>query len=195
VAKKGQQSRSMHQQDLSAKLPRWSQVVIVAGLIILAGILLILKEQTRTADVSPSMGLPAPIEAPSTAPDQASWPTTVADGPTRLPTTPPPELPEAQFDRLLAESRPIFAFFHSNTCAKCVQMMGIVDQVHPEFAEQVALVDVNVYEEGNSNLLQRAQIRVIPTLIFIDRTGQGQVYTGVLPADALREQLRALAEE
>ncbi|MBL7066186.1 MAG: thiol reductase thioredoxin, partial [Anaerolineae bacterium] len=47
----------------------------------------------------------------------------------------------------------------------------------------------------NENLLRRGGIRVIPTLIFIDRTGQGVVYTGVMELDALRAELETLAEE
>ena len=72
-------------------------------------------------------------------------------------------------------------------------MTEIVEQVYPDFAEQVALVDVNVYDDANQSLLQRAGIRVIPTLIFIDRTGAGQGYTGVMPAEELQEALTTLA--
>ena len=76
-----------------------------------------------------------------------------------------------------------------------MRMTEIVQQVYPDFADAVALVDVNVYDERNRDLLQRAGIRVIPTLIFIDRTGQGQGYTGVMEPDALRAELETLAEE
>ena len=71
-------------------------------------------------------------------------------------------------------------------------MTRIVEQVHPDFKDRVYLVDVNVYDKGNQNLLRRANLRVIPTLIFIDRNGEAKGYTGVMPADALREQLEAL---
>lgn len=100
---------------------------------------------------------------------------------------------EGYLDRLLAEGQPIFAFFHSYTCAQCVEMDKIVQLVYPDFVGQVALVDVNVYDEANTSLLQRAGIRVIPTLIFIDRTGQGEGTTGVMPEAQLRERLAALA--
>ena len=109
--------------------------------------------------------------------------------------TPSSLTPEAQLDQLLAEGQPIFAFFHSNTCKQCVDMSAIVQQVYPEFANKVALVDVNVYDRQNQNLLRRAGIRVIPTLIFIGRSGQGRGYTGVMQPNALREQLQALGGE
>jgi len=107
----------------------------------------------------------------------------------------PALLPEAHLDQLLAAGEPVFIFFHSNTCVQCVRMTEIVEDVYPEFSDSVALVDVNVYDERNRSLLQRANIRAIPTLIFINREGEAQGQIGVMEPDALREQLQALAEE
>jgi len=56
-------------------------------------------------------------------------------------------------------------------------------------------VDVNVYDQRNGNLIQRANIRAIPTMIFLDQAGQGQGYAGVMEPAALREQLQSLSEE
>jgi thioredoxin-like negative regulator of GroEL len=103
------------------------------------------------------------------------------------------ELPAAQLDRALAEHRPTLAFFHSTTCQQCIVMMGTVSQVYPEFSTSVVLVDVNVYDENNAALLQRVGLQYIPTLIFYDHTGKGQVFIGVLKADQLRQNLTALA--
>jgi len=86
-------------------------------------------------------------------------------------------------------------FFHSNNCMQCIRMIEIVEQVYPDFSESVPLVDVNVYDERNGDLLQRAGIRFIPTLVFVDRTGQRQEHVGVMEPDALREQLQQLAGE
>jgi thiol-disulfide isomerase/thioredoxin len=104
-------------------------------------------------------------------------------------------LPEAQFDQLLAAGESAFVFFHSNDCYQCIRMIEIVEQVYPEFSESVPLVDVNVYDKRNGSLLQRVGLRYIPTLVFIDRAGQGKTHVGVLEAEALREQLQALAGE
>ncbi len=46
----------------------------------------------------------------------------------------------------------------------------------------------------NENLLRRAGISSIPTLVFIDRNGEGQVSIGVIEAEVLRQQLTALKE-
>jgi thiol-disulfide isomerase/thioredoxin len=99
---------------------------------------------------------------------------------------------EAQFDGYLKEGKPTFAFFHSTNCHSCIVMMDTVAQVYPEFKDGVALVDVDVYDDQNGNLLRRAGINSIPTLVFIDRKGQGKVTIGVIEADQLRQQLQIL---
>jgi hypothetical protein len=104
------------------------------------------------------------------------------------------ELPDAQLGRLLAEGKPTLAFFHSNSCDQCIQMTKIIQQVYPDFASSVALVDVDVYDDRNGGLLRKADIRYIPTLIFHDRTGRTQTSVGVMEPARLRQQLLLLGE-
>jgi thiol-disulfide isomerase/thioredoxin len=114
--------------------------------------------------------------------------------PTSVPSVPAAvESPEVILDRALAAKQPTLAFFHSLTCDSCVEMTAIVEQVYPEFKDSIALVDVNVYDNRNQSLLQRAGIRAIPTLVFIDSAGQGQMFMGVMEAAQLRQTLQTLA--
>ncbi len=99
------------------------------------------------------------------------------------------ESPEGQFERYLQEEKPIFIFFHSNNCESCIMMMATVDQVYPAYKNEVALVDVNVYDPINENFLQREGINTIPTQVFVDSSGQGTVTIGVMTADQLAQQL------
>lgn len=103
--------------------------------------------------------------------------------------------PEAQLDQLLGTGHPILVFFHSMTCDQCIQMVEIVGAVHPEFADTVALVDVDVYESRNQNLITRSGIRMIPTLIFIDHSGEVDGYVGVMEHQVLRDRLQGLIAE
>ncbi len=103
------------------------------------------------------------------------------------------DLPEVQLERALQAGQPTLAFFHSTTCAKCIQMMGIVGQVRPEFSDSITLVDVDVYDDRNTQLIQQARVQYIPTLIFYDRSGKEQVHVGVMEAEQLRQTLAALA--
>jgi thiol:disulfide interchange protein len=90
------------------------------------------------------------------------------------------ELPEAQLARAIQDGQPVLAFFHSNNCRQCVVMIDTVDQVYPEFADQVALVDIDVYDARNTKLMKAVRLQYIPTLIFYDRTGNGQVSVGAM---------------
>ena len=109
-------------------------------------------------------------------------------------TADPNEPAEAQLDRALQDGQPTLAFFHSDNCQQCIVMMETVAQVYPEFAGSIALVDVNVYDEGNQALLQRVRLQYIPTLIFYNHNGQGQVSVGVMEAEQLRQTLATLAD-
>lgn len=102
-------------------------------------------------------------------------------------------LPEARLERSLRAGKPTLAFFHSNTCEQCLQMIGIVEQVLPEFSGRVTLVDVDVYDKANEAFADRACIQYIPALVFYDRDGQSQVHVGVMEANVLRQRLSALS--
>ena len=179
------------------------KITVVVGVVVLIIGVLWLKNRTAVsktavAQAQPTLGVHNRVATFATLPSETPPATPVlADGDavTEAHTLAPRtgESPEAHLDRLLEEGQPIFAFFHSNTCYQCTEMAKIVDQVYPDFAQQVALVDVNVYDDANQALLQRARIRVIPTLLFIDRAGEGEVSTGVMPATQLQDKLTALA--
>ncbi|MGC9522933.1 MAG: thioredoxin family protein [Anaerolineae bacterium] len=162
-----------------ASRARW-QIGVVVGILILIVVVLALKRAGFSAT--------APAESTERVP-----PISNADATSRSVDNPlapaPDELPEAHLERLLAGGYPVFVFFHSTTCYRCIEMTKIVDEVYPDFESQVALVDVNVYDERNRALLQRAGIRVIPTLVFFDRDGTGEGATGVMPAEQLRAAL------
>jgi thiol-disulfide isomerase/thioredoxin len=107
----------------------------------------------------------------------------------------PTDLPEAQLQRALASAKPILAFYHSTTCEQCKNMMKAMDEAYPEFADKIVLVDVNVYEEYNTEMVEEAGILTIPALIVYDRSGQQQLYIGSLDAQFLREIMQQLSKE
>ena len=143
-------------------------ILALAGLgIVIAGILLLEGQQEPAATA---------ISAPAAA-------SLVFVGP-----------PAEQFQQSLAASHPTLVFMHSNNCIPCQAMMEVVDEVFPEFASQVVLVDVDVYDRNNYPLMQQLGLRVIPTTVFFDRQGEGQQFMGVMEPDDLRDTLRQLAQ-
>lgn len=161
------------------------QMALPGVVLILVGIILSIKAYQATVNTAnnPPYKFASTLQATSAAgsPEQAA---PVADLP-----------PETQLDQFLAAGKPTLAFFHSNNCVQCVKMIRVVEQVYPDFVNIVALVDVNVYDERNQNLLHRADIRAIPTMIFIDGDGQGKGYMGLMELDVFRDELQRLAEE
>jgi thiol:disulfide interchange protein len=97
---------------------------------------------------------------------------------------------EVQLDYYLGERKPTLAFFHSNNCYSCLVMVERVGLIHPEFAEHVALVDIDVYDPRNQNLLRNAGITTIPTMVFVSAQGEAEVIMGIMEEDQLRQQLR-----
>ena len=61
-------------------------------------------------------------------------------------------------------------------------MMKVVDQVYPEFAGQVTLVDVDVYDEANGPLMEKLGLRYIPTVVVFDKEGKTAQNVGVMKA-------------
>jgi thioredoxin-like negative regulator of GroEL len=104
-------------------------------------------------------------------------------------------LAEVQLDLALDARQPVLAFFHSNNCQQCLIMVDTVAQIYPQFQDSVTLVDIDVYDEQNSALLQRVRLQYIPTLIFFDRNGQAEPYIGVMEASQLSSKLASLSEE
>ena len=200
-AKPQRRTGGSQEQGPWARLPL-QQIGIVAGVLILIGAVLFLKARQSPA-ASAEQDTPDPIVAPeqdiptaseSGASTSAGWAT--AEAASAGASSAAEDLsPEAHLDRLLAAREPVFLFFHSNTCVQCVKMTGIVEEVYPDFSDSVALVDVNVYDEKNRSLLQRANIRAVPTLIFIDMEGEVGGHVGVMEPEVLREQLRKLGED
>lgn len=97
---------------------------------------------------------------------------------------------QVQLDYYLSERKPTLAFFHSNNCYSCLVMVEMVELIHPEFAEEVALVDIDVYDPRNQDLLRKAGITTIPTMVFLSSKGEAEVIMGIMEEDQLRQQLQ-----
>jgi thiol-disulfide isomerase/thioredoxin len=105
------------------------------------------------------------------------------------------ERPADQYKYAITNSKPTLVFFHSNNCDSCIQMIRIVNEVYPEFAGQVTLVDVNVYDQDNQTLIYREEVNFIPTLVFYDHTRERQLFVGVMNGPDLRQKLNEISQE
>jgi thioredoxin-like negative regulator of GroEL len=102
-------------------------------------------------------------------------------------------LPADQLNQSLAQGKPVLVFMHSTSCQSCIDMMKVVDQVYPEFAGQVTLVDVNVYDDANLPLMQKLGLKYIPTVVVFNSQGQSWQNVGLMQPDQFRKALRERA--
>lgn len=100
---------------------------------------------------------------------------------------------ESQLDQALAAKHPTFVFLHSLDCIPCKEMMSTVTEVYPDFQDSIALIDVDVYDQNNSNILRRERLQSIPTLVFYDAQGSRQIFIGAMPSEQFRATLTQLA--
>jgi thioredoxin-like negative regulator of GroEL len=102
-------------------------------------------------------------------------------------------LPADQLNQSLAQGKPALVFMHSTSCQSCIDMMKVVDEVYPEFAGQVTLVDVNVYDNANLPLMQKLGLKYIPTVVVFNSQGQSWQNVGLMQPDQFRQALRQRA--
>jgi thiol-disulfide isomerase/thioredoxin len=100
---------------------------------------------------------------------------------------------EAQLDQALNDGSPTFVFLHSLDCIPCKAMMKTVADVYPDYQDSVVLIDVDIYDQSNSNIIRRERLQSIPTLVFYDAQGTRQVFIGAMPSEQFRATLTQLA--
>ena len=68
-------------------------------------------------------------------------------------------------------------------------MIAIVNQVYPEFAGSVVLVDIDVNDKTNAALVEKVGLKLIPTLVFYYPGGRYRTFVGVQKAGVVRDLL------
>jgi thiol-disulfide isomerase/thioredoxin len=166
---------------------RWFlPVLVIAVIAVFVGVILLLKTQRPPAAALSAAQSSAPAAATGGQTAVTSDPAAV-NGPFK------PSSPADQLNQALAQGKPALVFMHSTTCQSCIDMMKVVDQVSPEFAGQIALVDVDVYDDANGPLMQMLGLRYIPTVVAFNTEGKASQNVGVMKPDAFRTFLRQSA--
>ena len=108
---------------------------------------------------------------------------------------PLPTEPAAQLEWVLRYSKPAMILFHSTNCKPCLVMMDIVQRIRTDFEAQIVFIDVVTNERSNAELVRQAQIRSIPTSVFITASGEGYGFIGVMEEEELLAELTKLTSE
>lgn len=99
----------------------------------------------------------------------------------------------SRYAELRAASSPLVVFFHSPACSSCKQVKAALDEVYPEFADKVSLLDVDVSNMRDRELVERAGVQTAPTLLVVDAAGNEQLIVGEISPQNLRTVFKTLA--
>lgn len=105
------------------------------------------------------------------------------------------EAPQEQLSLALEAGKPVLAFYHSDNCEACIEMIDIVNQVYPEFENEVVLIDIDVNDPKNKRLVRKVGLTAIPTEMFYDRSGNERKWIGAMQPDTLHEALADISKE
>lgn len=76
-----------------------------------------------------------------------------------------------QFERLMAEGKPLLIDFYKYGCSPCKIMDGIVDEVADEFQADAHVVKANL--ETVPDLFGKFKVRSTPTFVLLQPKGNG----------------------
>lgn len=93
------------------------------------------------------------------------------------------------------ELLPVWLLFRSTTCIPCVEMQKTMDALQSEFQGKVDFVAIDVNDSANQELLEKYQIRYIPTTYLYDRNKkQFFQQVGAMSVEDMRSKLQELVE-
>lgn len=79
-----------------------------------------------------------------------------------------------EFEKLMAEGRPVLVEFWAPWCVYCRRIEGVYDKIAEEYTGRAEIVKVNIDEEAI--LSHQEQIEVIPTLVaYRDGKAMGSI--------------------
>jgi thiol:disulfide interchange protein len=170
--------RQAKAQPATARPGGFLTILVIASLaVVIIGIILLKERQSPSVTLSVAQSGPSAVATSGNA----------VAGPFK------PNSPADQLNQALVAGRPVLVFMHSTNCQSCIDMMKVVDQIYPEFAGQVTLVDVDVYDDANVPLMQLLGLRYIPTVVVFDEQGKQSQNVGAMKPDAFRTFLRQRA--
>ncbi len=97
-------------------------------------------------------------------------------------------------DVILKNKKPTVLDLGSKTCIPCKMMKAIFDELEKDYKDRANLIILDVYEYRD--LSSKYQVRVIPTQIFFDKTGnQNWRHEGFLAKEEILKKLKELGME
>jgi thioredoxin-like negative regulator of GroEL len=103
---------------------------------------------------------------------------------------------EQEIETALENGESIWLLFRSATCAPCVEMQQIFDELKPGYEGKVRFIDVDVNDRANVNLLRQYKLQYVPASYIMD--GQGNITyhnVGLISQDKLTAELDRVVKQ
>ena len=89
----------------------------------------------------------------------------------------------------------MWLLFRSTTCAPCVEMQKIFDQLESDYKGKVRFIAIDVNDRTNIEILRSWKIKYIPTTFIIDGTGKlSYQNVGIIPTVDLKKELNQVVK-
>jgi len=95
------------------------------------------------------------------------------------------------YDAALKAGKPIYVMFHSTTCAPCIEIAGVAEQVLPDYADKITFVDAVTSDDPSvQQLASKFEFQYIPSSFFLKADGtKVDSFTGAMDAAQMRGYL------
>jgi thioredoxin 1 len=95
---------------------------------------------------------------------------------------------EADFRKALKDGKPMIVDFGSNSCIPCRQLRPVLQKVRKDHEGKLEVLIIEI--QKNRQLAAEYQIQVMPTVVFIDKTGKEVFrHQGFMSEEKIKEQL------
>lgn len=96
-----------------------------------------------------------------------------------------------------AANKPKVLHFSQTMCSECRKLEGYYEPLKQKYQGKVVFVDIDVASgtPESQALMQKYNVRVVPTLVFINRSGQVvKVTEGAIPQEELEGYLNSICK-
>ena len=96
----------------------------------------------------------------------------------------------ATIEQTKANGESMWLLFRSQTCAPCVEMKKVFDQLQPEYQGKVRFIAIDVDEPDNQELAEEWKIQYIPSTFILNSEGKlSYKNIGLFPVEDLKKEL------
>jgi thioredoxin 1 len=101
------------------------------------------------------------------------------------------EVTQSNFDQEVLKSNiPVVVDFYANWCGKCREISPTIDSLANEYAGKVKFVKVNI--DKSRPLINKYQIKYLPTLVFFKNGNQVKKEVGYRTKDAIIQAVNSI---